>query len=82
MLVYANPYGLCLLPARSGLANHIVLEHQVIGVSANVDTGPGVVFDDILNQAIAMGCHAQGLITKEDAILLIQAYPVSLDQIV
>lgn len=68
-----------LFAFRSGpsIANNIITEHQVLGLTTNPDAGglvfPAVVLNNILLQSIAVPSHSDSFIAEKDAVLAVAA---------
>ena len=78
----------CLLARlwRAGVANDVVSEHEIFCVAADANSGGvtlcAIVFNDVILETIAVAGHAQGLIAKEDAVLMVGAHVVFLEKII
>ena len=86
LLFDTNSDGLLLRVGVSRVANDVIFEDQIVGMSPDADPrrfpADAVVLDDIFFQAIAVGRHAQSFVAEEHAILVVRANHVGAKKVV
>jgi hypothetical protein len=86
MFINANAHGLFPLLSASGVADDVVFQDNVFGLTANADasdfTLKPVIFNQVVFQPVAMRRHSDCFVSEKHALLLVETDLVVPKQIV